>query len=90
MDEYRTGTGQLLYVHDSSVCAGNFCVIHNPSDHSMIGMKTHWREDAGKMERICPHGVGHPDPDAMYIDNYFIHGCCSERCCWDQRGKSDT
>jgi hypothetical protein len=53
----------------------------------MIGMKTHWRDDAGKMERICPCGVGHPDPDSMYVDNYFMHGCCPKRCCWDRKEK---
>jgi hypothetical protein len=26
---------------------------------------THWRDDRKLMERICPHGVGHPDPDDL-------------------------
>jgi hypothetical protein len=74
MEEYRTGTNQLVYVHTKDKCAGDFCVIHNPSDHNMIGMKTHWRNDRGIMERICPCGVGHPDPDE--IDPNTVHGCC--------------
>jgi hypothetical protein len=38
------------------------------------------------MERICPHGVGHPDPDDLEYkrkqglpDAAGIHGCCG--CC---------
>lgn len=79
MEEYRTGTNQLIYTHTSDKCAGNFCVIHNPSDHGMIGWKTHWRSDASKMERLCSHNVGHPDPDSYIHDNYFVHGC--DGCC---------
>lgn len=29
------------------------------------------------MERICPHGVGHPDPDDTNPDT--VHGC--DGCC---------
>jgi hypothetical protein len=36
-----------------------------------------WREDRGIMERICPHGIGHPDPDDPTTDK--IHGC--DGCC---------
>jgi hypothetical protein len=44
-----------------------------------------WRDDKGQMERICPHGVGHPDPDdAAYRERLGqgyknIHGC--DGCC---------
>jgi hypothetical protein len=38
------------------------------------------------MERICPCGVGHPDPDDLAFkkrmgmdDSEGIHGCCG--CC---------
>lgn len=39
------------------------------------------------LERRCPHGVGHPDPDcvawlnSVYSNGWGVHGCCSERCC---------
>lgn len=82
MDEYRTGTGQLIYTHTSDKCAGDFCVIHNPSDHPMIGFKTHWRADKELMERICFHGIGHPDPDHLAFSNKSwegVHGC--DGCC---------
>ena len=76
--EYVTGTGQKLRnVHKPSKCANEHCVIHRPSEHSMRAFPTHWREDRGFMERICPHGVGHPDPDDPIADT--VHGC--DGCC---------
>ena len=30
------------------------------------------------MERICPHGVGHPDPDDV-LNQDRVHGC--DGCC---------
>ena len=82
MEKYTTGTGQRLDVHDAIVCDGNHCPIHNPSDHSMREFPTHWRDDKGIMERICEHGIGHPDPDDYNVRNnpiLGIHGC--DGCC---------
>ena len=85
MDSYITGTGQQLdNVHSPVECKGNHCVIHNPSNHHMVGWPTHWRHDRRLMERLCPCGIGHPDPDDInyYIgkdgDDHYrsIHGCC--------------
>ena len=56
-------------VHPPEACAGRPCVIHNPSDHHMRGWPIRWRCELRIMERICPHGNGHPDPDD---DNYRI------------------
>jgi hypothetical protein len=45
----------------------------------------HWRGDRGLFERICRHGVGHPDPDQyeywhLTFQEYMsVHGCCG--CC---------
>lgn len=75
---WRTGTGQIVsHPHDASACAGEHCVVHNPSDHSMRSFPTFYREDRGITERICPHGVGHPDPDDPTKDR--VHGC--DGCC---------
>lgn len=89
MEGYVTGTGQRLEVHLKDNCKGNNCVIHNPSKHCMSSFPTHWRSDRGIMERICPHGIGHPDPDdvAFAIKHlseaqtkyYSVHGC--DGCC---------
>lgn len=53
----------LENVHPADNCAGQRCVIHNPSDHHMRGWQLLWRDDRSIFERVCPHGVGHPDPD---------------------------
>lgn len=89
--EYTTGTYQLLRnVHSPEDCAGHACVTHNPSEHSMRSFPTHWRSGGfgdikpPHMERICPHGIGHPDPDdAAYLksvgEDVGVHGC--DGCC---------
>lgn len=94
MENYKTGTGQNLLVHSKKDCKGEHCVIHNPSDHAMRAFPTHWRGDRYLMERICPHGIGHPDPDDLAfkalafgnteagkqnLKSEFIHGC--DGCC---------
>jgi hypothetical protein len=86
MEDYTTGTGQKIKVHDKDKCKGEFCCIHNPSDHIMKDWPTHWRDDRFLMERICECGIGHPDPDDLafkkrngYPDSDGIHGC--DGCC---------
>lgn len=87
MEEYISGTNQRVWVHPKENCRGEHCVIHSPSDHHMKSWPTHWRGDRGIMERICKHGVGHPDPDdlAFRVANGedeltgALHGCCG--CC---------
>lgn len=75
----------LVNVHPASQCAGRPCVLHNPSDHHMREWPTNWRPDKRMMERVCPHGIGHPDPDDMaYHRNQGrtglgVHGC--DGCC---------
>lgn len=86
---YVTGTGQRIRVHNRDRCEGEHCVIHNPSDHSMRDFPTHWRADRQLMERICPHGIGHPDPDSIAFIRRMdgekragiesVHGC--DGCC---------
>jgi hypothetical protein len=82
--------GEVLMAHRKDACFNpGACTIHNPTDHHMRNFRQHWRGDRGFMERICPHGVGHPDPDQMtYIEAtrgervaYYegIHGC--DGCC---------
>ena len=70
------------HVHDAARCAGRPCVMHNPSDHHMRSWPLHWRDDRVFFERICPHGVGHPDPDCVSYDpNVSLHGC--DGCCYE-------
>lgn len=73
-----------VLVHRKADCNGDPCTIHNPSDHSMRSFPQHWRDDRGIMERICPHGIGHPDPDDMTEDT--VHGC--DGCCASPGGSN--
>lgn len=79
----------LSNVHRPEQCAGRACVIHRPSDHHMRGWPLTWRNDTRVMERTCPHGIGHPDPDHVAADRArfgeevaatnAVHGC--DGCC---------
>lgn len=72
----------LQGTHLPSECMGEFCTIHNRSDHHMRSWPQQWRGDRGIMERVCEHGIGHPDPDEykLQIDKYEgVHGC--DGCC---------
>ena len=87
-ETYVTGVGQEIGVHEEANCRGAHCCIHNPSQHHMRDWPTLWRHDRYLMERLCPHGVGHPDPD--HIDSLpkarrhieSVHGC--DGCCIDR------
>jgi len=78
-------------VHAASVCEGQPCPYHHPSDHLMVTWPTLMRTNR-LVERVCRHGVGHPDPDSL---DYFarsdpgngqalgVHGC--DGCCLPRR-----
>lgn len=77
--------GAVMRVHPPERCAGEPCCIHNPTEHHMRAWPMNFRADIGVMERTCPHGVGHPDPDDLTFhiknDRPWVarHGCCG--CC---------
>lgn len=82
---YVDEVGQhLVNVHKLIDCAGP-CPVHRPTDHHMRTWPIVWRGDRGIFERLCEHGIGHPDPDSMYYSAEFgagdsgIHGC--DGCC---------
>lgn len=79
---------RLINVHRPTACAGRACVIHNPSRHHMSSWPMLWRNDRQIFERICPCGVGHPDPDQhdylQQTGDGGVHGCCG--CCLDNGG----
>jgi hypothetical protein len=82
----QVGEQVLVNVHSARLCAGRTCVIHNPSDHGMRDWPLNWRGDIGLFERLCSHGVGHPDPDAVAykenelgLEGFGVHGC--DGCC---------
>jgi hypothetical protein len=68
----------IVNVHRSDQCRNHFCTIHNHSEHHMIGFPQKWRQDRHFMERVCPHGIGHPDPDEIIQNTiHACDGCCS-------------
>jgi hypothetical protein len=95
-ETFIDSSGRRLEVHASSPdCFEYNCCIHNPSDHPLVDADIVWRQAGAfdikpsHMERICEHGVGHPDPDALaYLNrtgkgelahSLSIHGC--DGCC---------
>ena len=83
----------LIGVHDEESCAKQQgCSVHRPSDNHMKGWSQNWRDDRGMMERICDHGIGHPDLDDVKFhgtmkDGFdFTHGC--DGCCVPDRRQS--
>lgn len=75
-----------IQTHGPDACSGEYCVIHNPSDHPLKDAPIHFRTDWGYLaERVCPHGIGHPDPDSVAhferigVDGIGVHGC--DGCC---------
>lgn len=55
-----------LVTHKLAQCKGEWCVLHNPSRHKMREWPIFIRTDRGGLaERVCEHGIGHPDPDSV-------------------------
>ena len=90
MERWTTDQEYTFLTHSGGQCFGQNCCIHNPSDTHMKDWPLNWRSDRGMMERICEHGVGHPDPDDYAYhksrnfngsgdDGYGVHGC--DFCC---------
>ena len=75
-------TDITIWTHPANSCIGEHCTIHKRSEHSMRSFPQHWRGDRALMERICTHGVGHPDPDDIKVilePAEGVHGC--DGCC---------
>lgn len=89
LEQVTLSGGQIIHVHPVHACRAKACCIHSPSDHHMRDWPQVWRTDRRMMERTCPHGIGHPDPDHMSycltkpgpVDEYDsgVHGC--DGCC---------
>lgn len=93
MSSFQDSFGQtVVNVHsENEECRELGCVIHNPTDHNLRHLPLRWREAGvfdvkpSHFERICEHGVGHPDPDSVAYharngrDYIAIHGC--DGCC---------
>lgn len=75
------GSSKFYATHDPKQCFPNPCCVHRPSEHHMKDWPQNYRDDTGVTERVCGHGVGHPDPDQPWPtdDVRWMHGCCG--CC---------
>jgi hypothetical protein len=86
-EEQTLEGGQKIIAHKASACRQDKtrktprpCPIHGRTMHHMRAWPQNWRDDKGVMERQCPHGIGHPDPDDPKTGTAFaIHGC--DGCC---------
>ena len=75
-------TAIWLRCHDEDTCWGTVCSLHNRTPHHMRDWRQDWRADRYMMERVCEHGVGHPDPDDYSLlsgKDSGTHGC--DGCC---------
>ena len=72
------GTGQVLIkVHAANSCKNQYCCIHNPSNHHMVTWPQAFVFSLRRMERLCQHNVGHPDPDEISTNTeHHCDGCC--------------
>lgn len=75
----------LQRTHTRNETCEQGCVIHNRTPHHMQYWLLRWRSDRGIFERICAHGIGHPDPDQYpywrSTEQVWqgVHGC--DGCC---------
>lgn len=82
------GTQRYGNLHPYNVCQGRPCIVHNPT-LDWVANREGWpylQRETGLFERICEHGIGHPDKDGLYYlveelgqKHWEIHGCCG--CC---------
>jgi hypothetical protein len=78
---------RLGNTHQPSQCSDHPCVIHNTGSlHPLTMEPAFWNAEQGCIERVCYHGVHHPDRDdeAYYIsmghgsrDHDDCDGCCT-------------
>lgn len=87
-DKLTDDSGKVWKVHKANVCEGQTCAIHNPSEHPLKDAAMVLRDDPFKYampERICEHGIGHPDRDSVAwysqqgVHGMGVHGC--DNCC---------
>lgn len=93
MDSFLNPDGVKWTIHGKEGCNGKPCAFHNPTNHHMNS----WPLDLNKeknllFERVCKHGVRHPDPDSYnYLSSLepsksaelMNHDC--DNCCKSHR-----
>lgn len=79
---------RIDHVHKIFCCQGEYCVLHNPSNHFMSEWPLVVKYD-NQFFRVCSHEVIHPDPDFVGYatrrgvkvhTEHDCDGCCNECC----------
>jgi len=78
---YEVANGTLRNVHLAGTCAGEYCCVHNPSDHHMVTWPQHWDSAQRVMMRECPHGQLHFDPNDPKAATRAALGHECDGCC---------
>lgn len=63
MEDWTDDFGVRVKVHDTGLCAGEFCTIHNNSDHALCFAPQKWNQYYSAVLRVCVHGIEHLDVD---------------------------
>ena len=85
-EQHVLESGQELTTHRKGDCVGSYCVIHRPMPGPWDSWPRQWRTDRRIMERVCPHGVGHPAAEQHEFwmrtgrGYEWVHGCCGCPC----------
>jgi hypothetical protein len=96
-DRFTLGTGEAVRIHPREECTGP-CVYHAPSGHPLHRAPVALGP-SGFPLRVCQHGIGHPDVDAVaqvartYGEEYAalerVHecdGCCGQSYTTNKEG----
>lgn len=73
---------ELRNTHVRAQCQGQPCTIHHRSKHAMRAFPQRWNPARAIVERVCPHGYAHPDPDEWAVrvghdaGEHRCDGCC--------------
>lgn len=91
-DSWTDFTGTKYWVHRWRKSCRDGCAIHAPTPHHMhLEDWPQLMRESTLIERICEHGIGHPDPDSLAFfvkngdDGWGVHGC--DGCCAPYKGK---
>jgi hypothetical protein len=90
LSSFANVQGTMLLTHGPEACVDDdACPIHRASRHALHAAPMAWRVDIELLERICPHGIHHPDPDDLtrqeqvhgtthqtQLERHDCDGCC--------------
>lgn len=85
MEQTEIRPGVFLTHHNASVCAGERCPLHNPSDHSLRDYPLDWDARGGVMVRVLPDGGTEIDPDEYRLrgPKYLYRNAAKCKGCLD-------